>query len=86
MHLQIQSLRLALILSLEDTLTSSSEILHLHSHTALAEGHETSLGTDGFDIGTREIVLLADEFFKVDVFAEGHFAGVKEEDFALSVF
>ena len=86
MYLQIQSLGLTLILGLEDTLTSSSEIFHLHSHASLAEGHETSLGADGFDVGAGEIVLLADEFFEVDVFAEGHFAGVEEEDFALGVF
>lgn len=85
MHLQIQSLRLTLILGLEDTLTRSSEILHLHSHAALTEGHETGLRADGFDIGAGEIVLLVDEFFEVDVFAEGHFAGVEEEDFALGV-
>lgn len=85
-HLQIQSLRLTLILSLKDTLTSSSEILHLHSHTTLAEGHEAGLGADGLDIGAGKVVLLADEFFEVDVFAEGHFAGVEEEDLALGVF
>lgn len=86
MHLQIQSLRLTLILGLEDTLTSSSEIFHLHSHASLAEGHETGFGADGFDIGAGEVVLLADEFFEIDVFAERHFAGVEEEDFALGVF
>jgi hypothetical protein len=58
----------------------------LDSHTTFAKGHETSFGTNGLDIGAGEIVLLADEFFKVDVFAEGHFAGVEEEDFALGVF
>lgn len=67
--LQVKSLGLIFLLGLHDTFSGRSEICHLYTHTAFTKSHETCLRTYGFDICTREIVLLSDEFIKFDVFA-----------------
>lgn len=85
-RLEVQALGFALALGLEYSLPGSSEVFHLDPHSALTQCHETSLGTDGFDIGTREVVFLADEFVKVDILAQRHLAGVQSEDLSLGVF
>jgi hypothetical protein len=84
--LEVQALGFALALSLEYPLPGSSEVFHLDSHSTLPQRHETRLRADGFNIGAREVVLMADEFIKVDIFAQGHLAGVQRKDLSLGVF
>lgn len=84
--LEIQSLRFTFALRLHHSFTSSAEVLHLHSHTALAESHHTRFRADGLDISTGEVVLLSDELVEVDILIERHLGCVEGEDLLLSVF
>jgi hypothetical protein len=84
--LQVQPLRLALSLRLEDTFPGGTEVLHVDPHTTLTERHETSLGTDGLDVGTGKVILLVDELVKINVFVERHLGGVESEDLLLGSF
>jgi hypothetical protein len=84
--LKVQALGFALALGLEYPLPGSSEVFHLDSHSALTQGHETGLGTNGFDIGTGEVVFLVDEFVEFDILAQRHLAGVQRKDLSLGVF
>jgi hypothetical protein len=84
--LQVQTLWLTLSLRLKNTLSCGAEVFHVDPHTTLTEGHETSLGTDGLDVGTRKVVLLVDELVKIDILVERHFGGVESEDLLLGSF
>mgnify|MGYP001658135480 CR=1 FL=1 len=86
-RLQVQTLHGAtVLLRLHDTLPGSTEIVHLHPHPALSQSHQTSLSTDGTNVGSREIILLVDELLKVNIVTEGHLRSVKREDLLLGVF
>jgi hypothetical protein len=80
---QVQTLWLTLGLRLQYSLPCSAEVLHIDAHSSLTESQETSLGADGLDVGTGEVVLLVDELVKIDVLVEGHFGGVEGEDLLL---
>jgi hypothetical protein len=68
MQLQVQSLGLAFTLRLEYSLSCSSKVFHVDPHSALSQCHQPSLGADGLDIRTGQIILLVDELVKVNVF------------------
>ena len=76
LSLQVQALRLALALCLHNSLPRRSEIRHLHPHSPLPQRHQPSFGTNGFDIGTGEIVFLVDKFVEIDVVVERHLGGM----------
>src|SRR5688572_14437416 len=78
--LQIQTLRLALLLRAKDTLTRRPEVRHLHSHTTLPQRHHTCLRADGFDVSSREIILLRDELLEIYIVVEIHLGCVEGED------
>lgn len=86
LHLQVQALWLTLRLRLEDTFPCGTEILHVDPHTTLTERHETSLGTDGLDVGTGKVVLLVDELVEIDILVERHLGGVESKDLLLGGF
>lgn len=85
-RLQVQTLRLALCLCLQHALPGSTEVLHVHPHSSLAESQETSLGANGLDIGTGKVILLVDELIQVNVLVQGHLGCVQGEDFLLGRF
>ena len=73
------------MLRLQYTLARCPEVCHLHSHTALPQRHHTRLGTDGFDVGTGQVVLLRDKLLEFHIVVEVHLGGVEGEDLALGV-
>lgn len=85
-ELEIQPLRLPLSLRLHNPLPRAPEIGHLHPHPPFSQRHQPGLAADSLDIRAGEIVLLVDEFVKIDVGVEGHLRGVEVEDFAFGVF
>lgn len=85
--LQVQSLHgSTILLRLHDALTSRAEVIHLYPHPTLSESHQTRLGTNGPNIGTGKIILLADELIQVHVVTEGHLRGMQGENLLLGGF
>ena len=84
--LQVETFGFTLALGLEHTLSSRSKVGHVHPHSALSQCHETSFTAHGTDISTREVILLVDKLFKVNIFSQRHFGCVEGKDLALGVF
>lgn len=87
LHLQIQPFnRTAILLRLHNPFLGRTEVVHLHSHPAFSQGHQTSFCANGTDVGTGKIVLLVDELIKVDIITERHLRSVQGENLLLGVF
>jgi hypothetical protein len=80
--LQVQPFRLTFSLRLENPFPSTSEILHLHSHPSLSERQQTCFCADGLDIRAGQIVLLVDEFIKLNILTQRHLGRVERENLA----
>lgn len=84
--LQVETFGLALALGLEHTLSGLSEIGHVHPHSTFSQRHETSFTAHGTDVSTREVILLVDELFEVNILSQRHLGCVEGKDLALGVF
>jgi hypothetical protein len=82
-RLQVQALWLTLALCLQHSFPRRAEVLHIDTHSPLTKSQQTCLGTDGLDVGTRQIVLLVDELVQIDVFVQRHLRGMQGEDLLL---
>ncbi|TLS25756.1 hypothetical protein PpBr36_07926 [Pyricularia pennisetigena] len=81
----VKSLWLALLLGAQNPLPGSTEVGHLDTHSPLTKRHQPSLRADCLDVGTRQVILLRNELFQIDVLVERHLGGVEGEDLALGV-
>merc|ERR1712037_1004417 len=77
---EIESLRSALLLPVEDVLLALLEVLVGDLHPALPQREEARLRAHGLDVCPGELVLGHDVLLHADVVREGHLARVDVED------
>jgi hypothetical protein len=81
--LQVQPLRLALTLRLQNPLPRRPKIRHLHPHSPFPKSHQPRLRANRLNIRTTQIIFLIDKLLKIDIFIQAHLACVQSEDLAL---
>jgi len=82
----VKSLGDVALLPVEDLVLRFSEVSHADLHSSFSQGDETRFGAKGLNIGTREVILRHNEFFKVDVGGQAHLARVNLENSSLRLF
>jgi hypothetical protein len=83
--LQVQPLRLTLLLRLHDPLPRRPKISHLHPHSPFPQCHQPSLTTNRLNVRPTEIILLRNKLLQVHILVQAHLARMKREDLALGM-